>query len=424
MLIIHRLHIVLRPFLLRREKSEVLKDLPDKQEFVVRVQLSEWQRLAYEQMSQNAMRFIDSEGKATAKSMQNSLMQLRKICNHPYLFMDEYRLDRDLYRVSGKFEVLDRMLPKLVHFGHKVLIFSQMTQLMDILGDYLDWRGLKFYRLDGSTSIEDRRERMHHFNTTNDVNIFVLSTRAGGLGLNLQTADSVIIFDSDFNPQADLQAQDRAHRVGQKNQVRVFRLITESQVEQSILDKAHHKLDIDQKIIQAGMFNRSSSEEDRRERLKSIMGVSSKSSWEGGPTDPEQLNRMMARSTEEFHHFQQVDAGLFGSNHVAEPVEISASRKKAFVAPDEDLLVTVGRLQAPHEVPNWITDITLEDEDEKQEVELTRDMRRRESTAGLINLDNLTDHQWLKLMEAQETGAEYSLPHPKKRRRSNVPDEE
>lgn len=406
MLIIHRLHIVLRPFLLRREKAEVLKDLPDKQEFVVRVELSHWQRLAYDQMSQNALRVVDAEGKATAKSMQNSLMQLRKICNHPYLFMDEYRVDRELFRVAGKFEVLDRMLPKLVHFGHKILLFSQMTQLMDILADYLEWRGLKYYRLDGSTAIEDRRERMHHFNTGTDVNLFILSTRAGGLGLNLQTADTVIIFDSDFNPQMDLQAQDRAHRVGQKNQVRVFRLITESQIEQSILDKAHHKLDIDQKIIQAGMFNRSSSEEDRRERLRTIMGGNSKSSWDGGPTAPEQLNRMMARTTEEFHHFQQVDAGLF-SHHDSKRQEVKAE--------NESVLVECGRLVAMHEVPQWITAIKLEGEGD-EDVELTRDMRRRESGGGLINLDNLTDHQWLKLMEAQETGQEYTMPHPKKRR--------
>ena len=404
MLIIHRLHIVLRPFLLRREKVEVLKDLPDKQEYIVRVEMSEWQKKAYDQMTQNALRVVDSEGKVSAKSMQNSLMQLRKICNHPYLFMNEYRLDRELYRVSGKFEVLDRMLPKLVHFGHKVLIFSQMTQVMDIMGDFMEWRGLKYHRLDGSTAIEERRERMHLFNTTNDVHVFMLSTRAGGLGLNLQSADTVIIFDSDFNPQMDLQAQDRAHRVGQKNQVRVFRLITESQIEQSILDKAHHKLDIDQKIIQAGMFNRSSSEDDRRERLKSIMGGASKSSWDGGSTNPEQLNRMMARSTEEFQYFQQVDSGLLGG-HVEQAKQMPQS-----------FLVTAGRLISEIEVPEWVRSIKIEDED--QEVELTRDMRRREST-GLVNIDNMTDHQWLKLMEAQEQGQEYNLPHPKKRRRSD-----
>jgi len=407
MLIIHRLHIVLRPFLLRREKAEVLKDLPDKQEYIVRVEMSDWQKLAYVQMSKNALQVVDADGKVSAKSMQNSLMQLRKICNHPYLFLNEYRLDRELFRVSGKFEVLDRMIPKLVHFGHKILIFSQMTQLMDIMGDYFDWRGLKYHRLDGSTPIEERRERMHHFNTTNEVNIFVLSTRAGGLGLNLQAADTVIIFDSDFNPQMDLQAQDRAHRVGQKNQVRVFRLITESQIEQSILDKAHHKLDIDQKIIQAGMFNRSSSEEDRRERLKTIMGGNSKSSWDGGPTPPEQLNRMMARTTDEFQYFQSADSALFGSH----------SEKEHRENDPDSFLVTAGRLISESQVPEWVRSIKVEEDE--QEVELTRDMRRRESVTGVVNIDNLTDHQWLKLMEAQEQGQEYSLPHPKKRRKSD-----
>jgi SNF2 family DNA or RNA helicase len=118
MLIIHRLHIVLRPFLLRREKAEVLKDLPDKQEYIVRVEMSEWQKMAYDQISQNALQVVDTEGKVSAKSMQNSLMQLRKICNHPYLFLNEYRLNRDLFRVGGKFVVLDPMIPMLVHFGH------------------------------------------------------------------------------------------------------------------------------------------------------------------------------------------------------------------------------------------------------------------------------------------------------------------
>ena len=167
------------------------------------------------------------------------------------------------------------------------------------------------------------------------------------------------------------------------------------------------------------MFNRSSSEEDRRERLRTIMGGSSKSSWEGGPTAPEQLNRMLARSTEEFHYFQQVDAGLFGGH--AEPSDESARKKKVSVPGSESLLVETGRLMNSHEVPEWITSIKIEGEVEEP-TELTRDMRRRESAGaggagGLINLDNLTDFQWLKLMEAQEAGLEYTLPHPKKRRR-------
>lgn len=174
-----------------------------------------------------------------------------------------------------------------------------------------------------------------------------------------------------------------------------------------------HKLDIDQKIIQAGMFNRSSSEEDRRERLKSIMGGSSRSSWDGGPTAPEQLNRMLARSTEEFHHFQQVDIGLLHTDDKKKPSMDNVS-----------VLVESGRLISKREVPDWITSIKLEGAPDEEPAELTRDMRRASQGAGgsgMINLDNLTDYQWLKLMEAQEAGVEYNLPHPKKRRRSDGP---
>jgi hypothetical protein len=197
--------------------------------------------------------------------------------------------------------------------------------------------------------------------------------------------------------------------------VRVFRLITESQIEQSILDKAHHKLDIDQKIIQAGMFNRSSSEEDRRERLKNIMGCSSKSSWEGGPTSPEQLNRMMARTTEEFAYFQQIDANLLLQS--AKKNQQHQQNKP----PNSSFLVDSGRLVTHREVPAWITAIQIETGEGPDAALLTRDMRRKDNSA-MINVDNLSDHQWLKLMEAQEAGLEYTLP--KKRRRATDEDDD
>jgi ATP-dependent helicase STH1/SNF2 len=152
--------------------------------------------------------------------MMNMMMQLRKICNHPYLFLTSYDdliFNDWIYRSSGKFELLDRILPKLIMFKHRVLIFSQMTTTMDIMQAFFEYRGIKHLRLDGSTKSDDRGERTTLFNRDNsEYDVFLLSTRAGGLGLNLQTADTVIIFDSDWNPQMDLQAQDRAHRIGQK----------------------------------------------------------------------------------------------------------------------------------------------------------------------------------------------------------------
>jgi ATP-dependent helicase STH1/SNF2 len=143
-----------------------------------------------------------------------------------------------------------------------------MTTLLDILEDYLNFREHKFLRLDGSTKSDDRAKLLKLFNDPGSpYYIFILSTRAGGLGLNLQTADTVILFDSDWNPHVDRQAQDRAHRIGQKKEVRVFRLVTFDSVEEDILERANEKLDVDNKIIQAGMFNNSSSQSERRDYL-------------------------------------------------------------------------------------------------------------------------------------------------------------
>jgi len=127
--------------------------------------------------------------------------------------------------------VLDRMLPKLLRFGHRMLIFSQFTSVLDILQAYLQWRDIRHLRLDGQTSHEERRRRLEVFNSGNGGDVFLLSARAGGLGLNLQTADTVIFFDLDWNPQNDKQAVARAHRFGQKREVRVFRLLSDSTVE-------------------------------------------------------------------------------------------------------------------------------------------------------------------------------------------------
>lgn len=202
-------------------------------------------------------------------------MHLRKVCNHPFVFEGieaainySGKSNELLYRCCGKFELLDRMLPKLQATGHRVLIFFQMTSIMSIMEDYLLWRKYPYLRLDGSTKSEDRSRLLQSYNQPDSPYfIFLLSTRAGGLGLNLQTADTVIIFDSDWNPHQDLQAQDRAHRIGQTKEVRIFRLITNNSVEESILARAQYKLEIDGKVIQAGKFDHRSTEEDREKFL-------------------------------------------------------------------------------------------------------------------------------------------------------------
>ena len=196
MLIIHRLHELLRPFMLRRVKSEVLDQLPEKVEKVIRCDLSSWQKELYKQISKK----IAGEARSNKnfnRGLNNVVMQLRKVCNHPYLFSkDGYHINEDLIKTSGKMELLDRMLPKLKAAGHRVLMFTQMTKMMPILEDYFAYRGFLSLRLDGSTSADEREKRMYMFNAPDSPYfIFLLSTRAGGLGLNLATADTVIIFD-------------------------------------------------------------------------------------------------------------------------------------------------------------------------------------------------------------------------------------
>merc|ERR1712223_1066533 len=235
-LIIRRLHKVLRPFLLRRLKKDVESQLPDKVEYIIKCEMSGLQRILYTQMQEKGImkqeKTHDSK-KSNSKALLNTIMQLRKLCNHPFMFQhieESYTahtgmrdLGPDIFRSSGEFELLDRVLPKLKASGHRVLMFCQMTQCMTIIEDYFNYKGYKFLRLDGMTKADDRAEQLKVFNDPNsEYFIFLLSTRAGGLGLNLQTADTVVIFDSDWNPHQDLQAQDRAHRIGQKNEVRVL----------------------------------------------------------------------------------------------------------------------------------------------------------------------------------------------------------
>lgn len=202
----------------------------------------------------NGMRSNKGE---TKLRLLNILMQLRKLTNHPYLFdgaePTPYTNGDHLIYNSGKLVLLDKLLPKLQANGSRVLIFCQMTRMLDILEDYLMYKSYEYCRLDGSSSGEDREKAIEDFNKEGSTKfIFLLSTRAGGLGINLATADIVILYDSDWNPQADLQAQDRAHRIGQKKPVIVYRFVTEGTVEEKIVERAEAKLQLDQIVIQQG----------------------------------------------------------------------------------------------------------------------------------------------------------------------------
>ncbi|KAG7812119.1 hypothetical protein KL921_001351 [Ogataea angusta] len=261
--VVQKLHKVLSPFLLRRVKSDVEKSLLPKIETNVYVGMTDMQIKWYRNLLEKDIDAVNGAiGKREGKTrLLNIVMQLRKCCNHPYLFEGAepgppYTTDEHLVYNSGKMIVLDKLLKKLQSEGSRVLIFSQMSRLLDILEDYCYLRGYEYCRIDGSTAHEERIQSIDDFNKPNsDKFIFLLTTRAGGLGINLTTADAVVLYDSDWNPQADLQAMDRAHRIGQKKQVKVFRFVTENAIEEKVLERAAQKLRLDQLVIQQGRAN-------------------------------------------------------------------------------------------------------------------------------------------------------------------------
>ncbi|XP_045832720.1 ISWI chromatin-remodeling complex ATPase CHR11-like isoform X1 [Trifolium pratense] len=254
--VVQQLHKVLRPFLLRRLKSDVEKGLPPKKETILKVGMSQMQKQYYKALLQKDLEVVNAGGER--KRLLNIAMQLRKCCNHPYLFQGAepgppYTTGDHLITNAGKMVLMDKLLPKLKERDSRVLIFSQMTRLLDILEDYLMFRGYQYCRIDGNTGGDDRDASIEAFNKPGSEKfVFLLSTRAGGLGINLATADVVILYDSDWNPQADLQAQDRAHRIGQKKEVQVFRFCTEYTIEEKVIERAYKKLALDALVIQQG----------------------------------------------------------------------------------------------------------------------------------------------------------------------------
>ena len=373
LLIINRLHHILLPFLLRREKREVEKELPSKTEYVIKLQMSEWQKIVYKQIKEQGLLAEDpSTGRLGKKALMNTMMQLRKICNHPYLFIDYNNellenITDWIFKSSGKFEFLDRIIPKLLYFKHKILIFSQMTQLLNILERYFMFKGIKCLRLDGATKSEERGRQIELFSdNTKDYMIFILSTRAGGLGLNLQAADTVIIFDSDWNPQMDIQAQDRAHRIGQKHEVKVFRLISKKTIEEGILEKAAFKKNMDEKVIRAGLYNSKYSESERRNKLMDILKNENKEEEEEDEIlNDEQINEDISRTTEEFQKFQEMDEERYLKEKKDERLK---EIKEKLDLNDEQMKSINYRLLQEFEVPEWVK-ISKENEKEYDKIE-------------------------------------------------------
>ena len=261
---VKKLHDLLGPHLLRRLKADVLKSMPSKTELIVRIDMSAIQRKYYKLVLTKNYEALQSRQGGGHQSLLNIVMQLKKCCNHPYLLQaaqEEAPLTANrmyegnaLIKSCGKLELLSKMLIRLKETGHRVLIFSQMTKMLDVLEDFLEFLGYKYERIDGSITGSERQDAIDRFNAPGAQQfVFLLSTRAGGLGINLATADTVVIYDSDWNPHNDIQAFSRAHRIGQQNKVMIYRFVTRSSVEERIAQVAKKKMMLTHLVVRPGM---------------------------------------------------------------------------------------------------------------------------------------------------------------------------
>ncbi|KAL3649566.1 hypothetical protein CASFOL_005969 [Castilleja foliolosa] len=355
-IIIHRLHQILEPFMLRRRVEDVEGSLPPKVSIVLKCRMSAVQGTIYDWIKSTGTIRVDPEDEQRKvqrnpnyqakayKPLNNRCMELRKACNHPLLNYPYFSdLSKDfLVRSCGKLWILDRVLIKLQRTGHRVLLFSTMTKLLDIMEEYLQWRRLVFRRIDGMTSLEDRESAIVEFNRPDtDCFIFLLSIRAAGRGLNLQTADTVIIYDPDPNPKNEEQAVARAHRIGQTREVKVIYMeavvgkISSNQKEDEfrsggLVDSdddlagkdrymgsieslirnniQQYKIEMADEVINAGRFDQRTTHEERRMTLETLLHDEDR--YQETVHDVPSLhevNRMIARSEAEVELFDQMD---------------------------------------------------------------------------------------------------------------------
>lgn len=357
-IVISRLHQILEPFMLRRLVQDVESKLPPRITVVVHCPFSAFQSMCYEWVKKTATVRVEPGTRLGLAAQQNfrgylpihnRAMELRKMCNHPSL---SYPPEKGgdfrgpvLVRACGKLWILDRLLIKLQRSGHRVLLFSTMTKLLDLLETYLKWRwttpdgaDLKYCRIDGTTSLEQREIAINEFNAPHsDKFIFLLSIRAAGRGLNLQTADTVVVYDPDPNPKNEEQAIARAHRIGQKREVRVihFEAVDDApnaenangneqvgwgganrsyceSLESSVRNVIQkQKNEMAAEIVDAGRFDGQTTHAERRETLENLLQAQANGKQIEVSVPPlKELNRKIARSQEEWDFFNRLDEEL------------------------------------------------------------------------------------------------------------------
>ncbi|KAJ5972015.1 Zinc finger PHD-type [Penicillium vulpinum] len=335
---ITELHDMIRPFLLRRTKAEVLPFLPPMVQIIIPISMSVVQKKLYKSILQKNPQLIKAICKkqtgqlkrAERHNLNNILMQLRKCLCHPFIYnrdIEEQTVDPELshqrlVEASGKLQLLNLMLPRLQERGHRVLIFSQFLENLNIVEDFLAGLGLQYRRLDGALSSREKQQQIDQFNAPDSPFFaFLLSTRSGGVGINLATADTVIIMDPDFNPKQDMQALSRAHRIGQKNTVLVFHLVVRASVEEKIMQKGKTKMALDHVLI-----DRIEADQDE-EDLESILKHGAQALFDEDDSadityDSHSIDRLLDRSQAE----QADQTAGEGSSHQNEQVQFNFAR--------------------------------------------------------------------------------------------------
>jgi len=353
--VIQRLHQALEPFMLRRQVEDVEQSLPPKIAHTILCASSSLESVAYRWLSQTST-VKDIRGGFFA--INNKAMELKKLCNHLIMVYPEAVLDHsmtELIRSSGKLFMLDRILMKMHKSGHRVLLFSTMTKALDILETYVKWRSWAYHRIDGTTPIEEREEAIADFNNVDGREdgsevpfIFLLSIRAAGRGLNLQSADTVILYDPDPNPKNEEQAIARSHRIGQVREVRVFHMesvvdkvvptmakeeeggdpldvddddegnenLAEKQGRGGYQDSVEtiirkeiqkYKIDMANEVIDAGRFDLESTKEEKRKTLQTFLQEHVSSGGDNFVLGLKEVNRLLARGAEEIKCFDEMD---------------------------------------------------------------------------------------------------------------------
>uniref|UniRef100_A0A669E3W9 Chromodomain helicase DNA binding protein 5 n=1 Tax=Oreochromis niloticus TaxID=8128 RepID=A0A669E3W9_ORENI len=406
---IKKLHDLLGPHMLRRLKADVFKNMPAKTELIVRVELSPMQKKYYKFILTRNFEALNSKGGGNQVSLLNIMMDLKKCCNHPYLFpvaaveapvLPNGSYDGNLLvKSSGKLTLLQKMLKKLKDEGHRVLIFSQMTKMLDLLEDFLEFEGYKYERIDGGITGGLRQEAIDRFNAPGAQQFcFLLSTRAGGLGINLASADTVIIYDSDWNPHNDIQAFSRAHRIGQNKKVMIYRFVTRGSVEERITQVAKRKMMLTHLVVRPGLGSKmgSMSKQELDDILKFGTEELFKDEMEGSVIhyDDDAISKLLDRSQDATE-----DTEIQNMNEY-----LSSFKVAQYVVKEEDGEEEVEReiIKQEENVDPDYWEKLLRHHYEQQQEDLARNLGKGKRIRKQVNYNDTTQ-------EDQDNQSEYSV---------------